>query len=420
MSVAMMGASAAVAVAQDIQPHDNVAAEPANIDTSRLRDNLPDTVQSPGRKITAINTASALGALVGAKDASADYVITGGTYVASTYVEAHRTIQDVPIADSATASVQDNRVTVTNQAGPFFVQATDSSESATYGTDFTYFTADGLSEVQFKTSKAMTVGMVDASKPTTAETLSASDVAVHLTLSGVNIDIPDTYDAAPAALQMLGGNKDNTLTLAGDTENRLVDRSSNGVDASAGVTFNGNDSLYVQGADYFAGIYGSGLTFNGGRIEAHGGVGAVGIDTDSDFQQSGAEAGDYVVNDGTITAVGGNGVSGTPFGDTGAGAGFGGGSGSNLSGLTINGGHVTVLGGKDGKGSAAGIGGGYLSTAKYVTINGGWIDARAGSAASDAIGKSQGCADGNALVYITGGAFADRSATYAQYDASES
>ena len=106
--------------------------------------------------------------------------------------------------------------------------------------------------------------------------------------------------------------------------------------------------------------------------------------------------GTIIVNDGNITATGGY------YYDIGA-AGIGGGSSSKCGGkIIINGGNITARGGYANGDGGAGIGGGVGNTVSSITINGGNIDAVSGKN-SAGIGSGPYIYGYTTNVYINGG-----------------
>ncbi len=168
--------------------------------------------------------------------------------------------------------------------------------------------------------------------------------------------------------------------------------------------------LTASGGDFQAGIQVSG---NGNSLTIYGqtnqsgqliatatcefGAAGIGGGTDSDGSN-------ITINGGTITAsgyAGGAGIGGGAYGvgsnitinggtvtanGEGGGAAIGGGSGANGSYITINGGIVTANGGVPG----AGIGGGAYGVGSNITINGGTVTANGGARGAGIGGGYQG------------------------------
>ena len=238
------------------------------------------------------------------------------------------------------------------------------------------------------------------------------------------------------------------ITVTGD-DNRLTIYAQSETDGEMGqLVANGNGEEYHSAAGIGGGSnddVGSGITINGGKITATGGLnnynnnegyGAAGIGggygkTGSDITINGGiivangkkcspgiggkYASDIKINGGTITATsthsgagigcgGSNGnvsniiINGGTVNATGGeeGAGIGGGQSSDASNIRISGGIVTAIGKEDG----AGIGGGNNGAASNIRISGGTVTATGG-------GYGAGIGGGNARdgsnIYISGG-----------------
>ena len=256
-----------------------------------------------------------------------------------------------------------------------------------------------------KTLRITTSGTYTITGTTTTQDkiVIADTITANITLDNVNIDVNGTADACAFEV---AGNAICNLTLTGDNvlksgENKagLQVEERDGNKASLTITKESNGSLEAVGGLYGAGIGGSNggnggtIIINGGTVIATGngtqvGGGGAGIGGGS----CGA-GGAITINDGNVTAQGGEygaGIGGGSWKDGGSviiyggtvsatggfdGAGIGGGSNGGADGeVTINGGKVDAKGDRGG----AGIGGGDKGTGGKITINNGAVTAQGG------------------------------------------
>ena len=213
-----------------------------------------------------------------------------------------------------------------------------------------------------------------------------------VTLSNINLK--------SSHIECLG---DATIILADGTENTIQGREKPGIygtKKNTTITIKGSGSLYVKGEKYCAGIGGIGcnIVIEDGNITAVGGDGfshcsgagigsGYGYDIFSQFESFPLEeVGDITINGGTITAKGGPNSAGI-------GRGY---KGVNCGTITINGGTVVAYGGIEG----AGIGGCEDMTGGDIFIYGGDITAYGGDYAAG-IGGGDGARGG--AIWITGG-----------------
>ena len=212
-----------------------------------------------------------------------------------------------------------------------------------------------------------------------------------VTLSNINLE--DSYIAC------LG---DATIILADGTENTIFGYNSPGIfgtKKNTTITIKGTGSLYVKGDKFCAGIGGTGcnIVIEDGNITAVGGDGfdgcsgagigsGYGHDIATHKELPLEEVGDITINGGTITAKGGPNSAGI-------GRGY---KGVNCGTITINGGTIVAYGGSEG----AGIGGCEDMTGGDIFIYGGDITAYGGDYAAG-IGGGDGASGG--AIWITGG-----------------
>ena len=212
-----------------------------------------------------------------------------------------------------------------------------------------------------------------------------------VTLSNIKLD---------SSIECLG---DATIILADGTENTIFGSEKPGIygtKKNTTITIKGTGSLYVKGDKYCAGIGGIGcnIVIEDGNITAVGGDGfdgcsgagigsGYGYDILSQTKSLPLEeVGDITISGGTITAKGGPNSAGI-------GRGY---KGVNCGTITINGGTVVAYGGSEG----AGIGGCEDMTGGDIFIYGGDITAYGGDYAAG-IGGGDGASGG--AIWITGG-----------------
>ena len=212
-----------------------------------------------------------------------------------------------------------------------------------------------------------------------------------VTLSNINLEY--SYIAC------LG---DATIILADGTENTIFGLDKPGIygtKKNTTITIKGTGSLYVKGDKFCAGIGGTGcnIVIEDGNITAVGGDGfdgcsgagigsGYGLDIATHKELPLEEVGDITINGGTITAKGGPNSAGI-------GRGY---KGVNCGTITINGGTIVAYGGSEG----AGIGGCEDMTGGDIFIYGGDITAYGGDYAAG-IGGGDGASGG--AIWITGG-----------------
>ena len=213
-----------------------------------------------------------------------------------------------------------------------------------------------------------------------------------VTLSNINLEV--------SSIECLG---DATIILADGTENTIFGSEKPGIygtKKNTTITIKGTGSLYVKGDKYCAGIGGTGcnIVIEDGNITAVGGDGngdgcsGAGIGSGYGFDLVThevlplEEVGDITISGGTITAKGGPNSAGI-------GRGY---KGVNCGTITINGGTVVAYGGSEG----AGIGGCEDMTGGDIFIYGGDITAYGGDYAAG-IGGGDGASGG--AIWITGG-----------------
>jgi len=289
---------------------------------------------------------------------------------------------------------------------------------------------------------------------TTTNTITVAEgVTADITLSGVNIDVSGTPDAA--AFKIADDSTGNvTVTLVG--ENTLksgmncAGLQKNGGDGTGTLTIKGDGSLNVYGGDQAAGIggglggSGTGICITGGTIKAYGGstkaysedgssvsgnfggagiggglrgggtvtisgnanvtaqgaAGAAGIGACYCISISAGAKGTVIIEGGTVIATGGL----TPGFSGNGGAGIGAGPRSHAE-VTITGGTVTATGGSSGRGKGnggAGIGGSGGMGNATVKISGGTVTAKGGDDENGGAGIG-GSGSDNVDVTITGG-----------------
>ena len=212
-----------------------------------------------------------------------------------------------------------------------------------------------------------------------------------VTLSNIKLD---------SSIECLG---DATIILADGTENTIFGCEKPGIygtKKNTTITIKGTGSLYVKGDNYCAGIGGTGcnIVIEDGNITAVGGDGfegcsgaGIGSGYGYDIMEQIKslpleEVGDITISGGTITAKGGPNSAGI-------GRGY---KGVNCGTITINGGTVVAYGGSEG----AGIGGCEDMTGGDIFIYGGDITAYGGDYAAG-IGGGDGASGG--AIWITGG-----------------
>lgn len=167
--------------------------------------------------------------------------------------------------------------------------------------------------------------------------------------------------------------KTNEVVIKGGMVEAIGGNDASGIAAKSviiGIDEAKGEYVNADGAGFGAGITGSTITINGGRIEANGGnEGAAGIGGISDGNIKGSTDGAITISGGTVIANGGS-------KDGKGGAGIGGAYGNSNGAVTISGGAVTATGGK----CAAGIGTGAMSDCKRdITIIGGTITTTGGT-----------------------------------------
>ena len=248
-----------------------------------------------------------------------------------------------------------------------------------------------LSQIpRFKGYVAQDGDVLTGAFPEWGNSISITDGAT-VTLSNINLE--DSY------IECLG---DATIILADGTENTIQGREKPGIYGTiknTTITIKGTGSLYVKGDEYCAGIGGIGcnIVIEDGNITAVGGDGfpdysgagigsGYGLDIATHKELPLEEVGDITINGGTITAKGGPNSAGI-------GRGY---KGVNCGTITINGGTVVAYGGSEG----AGIGGCEDMTGGDIFIYGGDITAYGGDYAAG-IGGGDGARGG--AIWITGG-----------------
>jgi len=275
---------------------------------------------------------------------------------------------------------------------------------------------------------------------TTTNTITVNaGVTANITLSGVNIDVSATSDAA--AFQIADDSTGNvTVTLEGTNTLKsganCAGLQKNG--STGTLTITGTGSLTAQGGDQAAGIgggnggSGTGICITGGTIKATGGTistfggagigggheggGTVTISGNANVTAQGAASaagigagrcksikknarGTVIIEGGTVIATGGT----IPNFSGGCGAGIGAGQSSHAD-VTITGGVVTATGGSsEGRGyGGAGIGGSGGMGDATVKISGGTVTAKGGDDKNGGAGIG-GSGGDNVDVTITGG-----------------
>ena len=234
-------------------------------------------------------------------------------------------------------------------------------------------------------------------------------------LSGVNIS------AGGSAIACSGN---ATINLLEGTTNRANGTCGIRIGGSGTtLTINGPGTLYAQSGEYgAAGIGGTdkvavgNIVINGGEIHATGGYYAAGIGSGHGTYTDAASCGTITIHGGTIEARGGEGGAGigagagrssyssitidggnvSAYGDTSDGAGIGSGYSNTSAGpITISGASTVVN--ATGATYAAGIGSGNSSPCGTITISGGTITAMSGkNGAGIGAGSSASC--GNILI----------------------
>ena len=309
----------------------------------------------------------------------AEVVIDGKTYTpvnhkaadssdTNLYVYLTGETHEVKVGDKARIYEFDSE-NGTFAVAPLEIKATNSTETITFGTDYTY--ADGV--LTIKTDKAVTIANTDPNTPTTHRIEVESGVSANITLAGVNIDVSSLSDTA--AFKIADNSTGNvTITLADGSGNTLKSGTN-----CAGLQKNGSGDgigkLTIKGGtkgtgtltatgNYGAGIgggkggSGSNITISGGTVTATCNYQAAGIGGGN-----GGSGSDITISGGTVTANGGS-----------WGAGIGGGANGSGSNIEISGGTVTAAGGSSG----AGIGGGTSSSGSYIKITSGTVTAKGG------------------------------------------
>ncbi len=282
----------------------------------------------------------------------------------------------------------------------------------TLNTDYTY--ADGVLTVNSATPLTISGTSI------TDRIEVASGVNANITLSGVNIDVSSTENAA--AFMIDDDSSGNvTVTLVGENTLKSGENCA-GLQKNGGtgtLTIKGTGSLTAEGGNKAAGIgggvngSGTGICITGGTIKAKGGSTRAwsedGNSVSGDF--GGAGIGGGLTGSGTVIIKGSAHVTAQgASGATGIGAGYCRSISNGARGtVTIEGGTVIATGGLTpgfSGSSGAGIGAGPSSHAD-VTITGGTVTATGGSSGRGrgsggaGIGSSGGF--GNATVRISGG-----------------
>ena len=238
------------------------------------------------------------------------------------------------------------------------ITATNSSDTITAGTDYTY-TNETLTILS---DKPMTISNKYADIATTDNIVIKSTANADITLAGVSI--VSTNDKAAINIEDGANVK---ITLADNTVNTLTGAKSSA--ALQKIGWNGSLTITCR----HSGESGHSCNESCGKLSAtsYGDNAAIG-------STGGNHAANITISGGNITAIGGSG------------AGIGCGSGSNSAGtpissnINITGGNITAKG-SDG----AGIGGGHGGIANDITISGGVVNAEANGGAA-AIGSGFG------------------------------
>ena len=236
--------------------------------------------------------------------------------------------------------------------------------------------ADGNGNTTYTQGETVTTGgnvcvirQKDSGTTPTANTITVSGGEIDMTLAGVNIETTaershpiSVAKNAHLQIKLVG---ENTAKVTGDYAAGIH------VPEGARLTVGGNGSLDATGGRRSAGI---------------GGASNKGFSADS-YENGGI----IIINNGTVTAVGGG---DEVYHD--GGAGIGGGYNGDGGTITINGGVITAVGGD----WSAGIGGGTHGNSGNITINGGTVVAN-GSEYAAGIGAGR-LADGEKIT-VTGG-----------------
>ena len=238
------------------------------------------------------------------------------------------------------------------------ITATNSSDTITAGTDYTY-TNETLTILS---DKPMTISNKYADIATTDNIVIKSTANADITLAEVSI--VSTNDKAAINIEDGANVK---ITLADNTVNTLTGAKSSA--ALQKIGWNGSLTITCR----HSGESGHSCNESCGKLSAtsYGDNAAIG-------STGGNHAANITISGGNITAIGGSG------------AGIGCGSGSNSAGtpissnINITGGNITAKG-SDG----AGIGGGHGGIANDITISGGVVNAEANGGAA-AIGSGFG------------------------------
>ena len=246
-------------------------------------------------------------------------------------------------------------------------------------------------KVKITSGGRYSISMTEKGATTTTDSIEIGDgLEVKLSLYRVSIDLSSETEEGKGVALKIGNNAKVTIDINFDSTLKSGSASA-GIELadSAELTFESfigsASTLKVMGGGSGAGIGGSvgskggKVTIEDGAITAIGGnIGGAGID-----------AGEVIINGGIVYAEGG----------TNGGAGIGGsfatltgGTSENRDGgtVTINNGEVTAMG----KGGGAGIGGAFFGNGGTVNINGGFVAARGGD--SQYLGAA-GIGSGNAF-----------------------
>lgn len=255
-----------------------------------------------------------------------------GTVAAGTYCDAMKLYAYLPVGAH---DIQVGNTTYIPDPSTYMdTELVVTGTDVVYGEDYLYSKGTGVLTVL--TDKPMTIAnnSNNTDAYTTHTICVAKDVSANLTLAGVNIDV-GTSENTTAFLIPTDSKGNVTITLAAGTVNRL-------------------ESSY----------YRAGLQKGQSEPEMEN-IGTL-----------------EITGEGTLIAIGG-----------GYGAGIGGESGKDTSGIIISGGSINAIGGAGENGSGAGIGGGDYGDGNHITITGGSVLAKPGEGASAIGGGFNGNGD---------------------------
>lgn len=265
-------------------------------------------------------------------------------------------------------------ITVEYKDGGYYVSQEGTSADGSVAEDDGQVTISGGS-AEVPTSNTITIiNNADGSKAYTKDDRQSDDprdTSAKITLDNVNIDTTkDTSEGGKAGMTVEGS---GDVTIEIGNQNPGVNRITSG-GSHAGIEKTGEGTLVFRDDN----------NLSNGYLEVTGGAGAAGIGS-----AAGKDVSNIFIDNGQITAKGGD-------GETGGGAGIGSGAGGKAENITIrNGTFNDVSGGKgtgtgEGANGGAGIGSGANGENKNLTIGNGTFNSVTGGA-----GKNGGAGMGS-------------------------